>query len=100
MTSSRTTTSTGERKSEEDLDEAEREYQRLVPEYNQLVDYVQSVALKFSQLQEDFQDDQVCRSAQLLSSTSLSVSPLSNRVKTKRRRSWKSFVIVTTPMDT
>lgn len=45
---------------EDNFDEAEKEYNRLVPEYNQLVDYLKSVSEKFSLLQQDFNDEQVC----------------------------------------
>lgn len=46
--------------SEDDLDEAEKEYNRLVPEYNNLIDYLKSVSQKFSLLQQDFTEEQVC----------------------------------------
>jgi hypothetical protein len=45
---------------EDDLDEAEKEYNRLVPEYNSLIDYLQSVSEKFLLLQQQFNEEQVC----------------------------------------
>jgi hypothetical protein len=44
----------------DDLDEAEKEYNRLVPEYNRLIDYLKSVSDKFSLLQQQFNEEQVC----------------------------------------
>jgi hypothetical protein len=44
---------------EDDLDEAEKEYNRLVPEYNHLIDYLKSVSEKFSLLQQEFNEEQV-----------------------------------------
>jgi len=43
---------------EDDLDEAEKEYNRLVPEYNHLIDYLKSVSEKFSLLQQEFNEEQ------------------------------------------
>ena len=45
---------------EDDLDEIENEYNRLVPEYNHLIDYLKSVSDKFSLLEQQFNDEQVC----------------------------------------
>jgi len=45
---------------EDDFDEAEKEYNRLVPEYNQLIEYLKSISDKFSLLQQQFSEDQVC----------------------------------------
>ncbi len=44
---------------EDDLDEAEKEYNRLVPEYNNLIDYLTNVSEKFSVLEQEFNDEQV-----------------------------------------
>lgn len=44
---------------EKNLDEIEQEYNRLVPEYNQLIDYLENVSQRFSRFQEDFHFDQV-----------------------------------------
>ena len=44
---------------EDDLDEAEKEYNRLVPEYNNLIDYLKNVSEKFSVLEQEFSDEQV-----------------------------------------
>jgi hypothetical protein len=44
---------------EDDFDEAEKEYNRLVPEYNRLIDYLKSVSEKFSLLQQEFNEEQV-----------------------------------------
>ncbi|CAF1683319.1 unnamed protein product, partial [Adineta ricciae] len=43
---------------ENDLDEVEKEYHRLVPEYNQLIDYLNEISQKFAVLQQQFTDDQ------------------------------------------
>jgi len=45
---------------EDDLDEAEKEYNRLVPEYNRLIDYLKSVSDKFHLLEQEFNEEQVC----------------------------------------
>lgn len=44
---------------DEDLDEVDREYHRLVPEYNQLIDYLQQVSRRFLPLQQQFTEEQV-----------------------------------------
>ncbi|CAF5152418.1 unnamed protein product, partial [Rotaria sp. Silwood1] len=43
---------------EDDIDEAEKEYNRLVPEYNSLIDYLQTVSHKFTLLQQQFNEEQ------------------------------------------
>jgi hypothetical protein len=45
---------------EDDIDEAEKEYNRLVPEYNRLIDYLKNVSEKYSSLEHQFHEDQVC----------------------------------------
>ena len=49
---------------EDDLDEVEKEYNRLAPEYNRLLDYLNSVSQKFTRLQQQFNDDQNSERAQ------------------------------------
>jgi hypothetical protein len=46
---------------EDDLDEVEKEYNRLVPEYNHLVDYLKSVSDRFSLFQQEFTEEQQVR---------------------------------------
>jgi predicted S18 family serine protease len=43
---------------EDDLDEAEKEYNRLVPEYNALIDYLKNISEKFSILEQEFNEEQ------------------------------------------
>ncbi|CAF1123810.1 unnamed protein product [Adineta steineri] len=43
---------------EDDIDEAEKEYTRLVPEYNGLIDYLKNVSERFISLQQQFNDEQ------------------------------------------
>jgi hypothetical protein len=45
---------------EDDLDEAEKEYNRLVPEYNHLIEYLKTISEKFTLLEQDFNEEQVC----------------------------------------
>ncbi|CAF1943982.1 unnamed protein product [Rotaria magnacalcarata] len=42
---------------EYNIDQAENEYNRLVPEYNSLVDYLKTVSEKFSLLEQQFNED-------------------------------------------
>ncbi len=43
---------------EDDLDEAEKEYNRIVPEYNQLIDYLKTVSDKYSLFEQQFNEEQ------------------------------------------
>ncbi|CAF4038519.1 unnamed protein product [Rotaria sordida] len=43
---------------EYDIDEYEKEYNRLVPEYNSLIDYLNSVSQKYSSFQQQFNEEQ------------------------------------------
>ena len=44
---------------DDDLDEVEKEYNRLVPEYNNLIDYLKTISEKFSVLEQEFNEEQV-----------------------------------------
>ena len=67
---------------EDDLDEVEREYNRLAPEYNRLIDYLNSVSQKFSLIQQQFTEEQV----RFFSNKSFSHSFLIESRKSKENR--------------
>lgn len=45
---------------DDELDRAEKEYNDLVPEYNNLIDYLKTVSDKFAVFQQEFHEDKVC----------------------------------------
>ena len=45
------------------FDQLSKEYSDLLPEYNHLFEYIQSIANKFSSLEEDFRHEQVFSSS-------------------------------------
>ena len=82
---------------EDDIDEAEKEYNRLVPEYNRLIDYLKSVSDKFSLLQQQFTEG----------TSSFSFDILLNQIKLflryrivkKQHKSLMNFLNVKITMD-
>lgn len=70
---------------ENDLDEVEREYNRLAPEYNRLIEYLNSISRKFTLLQQQFNDEQV-RLSFLVGNSFLIHSKIESRKSSKDRR--------------